>query len=85
MAEMPETLDPVGVEIEVVLGQTKMPVHQLLRMGRGAIIELSTAESEDVLVLANDMPIARASVHVEGGRINVAITRMLARSPLVRN
>jgi Type III flagellar switch regulator (C-ring) FliN C-term len=31
------TLDKVSVDITVVLGTTKMPIHQLLRLGRGAI------------------------------------------------
>lgn len=72
-----ETLQPVEVNLEVVLGQTFMPVHQLLRMGRGAVIELQATEDSDVLVSANEMPIARAAVQVEGGKISVAITRML--------
>lgn len=79
MADLDENLDPVDIEIEVLLGETKMPVHQLLRMGRGAVIELGTHEDEDVLVLANDIPIARASVHIDGGKIGIAITRMLMR------
>jgi flagellar motor switch protein FliN len=72
-----DTLQPVRVEVEVVLGHTYMPVHQLLRMGRGAVIELEAKEDSDVLVNANGMPIARAAVQVEGGKISVALTRML--------
>jgi hypothetical protein len=34
------TLDKVGLDIAVVLGSTRMPVHQALPLGRGAIIEL---------------------------------------------
>jgi flagellar motor switch protein FliN/FliY len=74
-----DTLDRVEVDIAVVLGETRMPVHQLLRMGRGAVIELGTRESDDVLLLANDIPIARAQVHVDQGKIAVSITRMLPR------
>ncbi len=29
------TVDQVNVEIEVVVGRTRMPIHHLLRMGRG--------------------------------------------------
>ena len=34
------TIDHVSLDIQVVLGCTDMPVHQVLRLGRGAIIEL---------------------------------------------
>lgn len=81
MSDLDPTLEKVGVEIEVVLGETKMPVHQLLRMGRGAVIELDASESDDVVVLANDVAIARATVHVDGGKIAVSITRMLPAAP----
>ena len=32
----------VKVEISVLLGRSKIPMHQLLRMGRGAVIELDS-------------------------------------------
>jgi flagellar motor switch protein FliN len=81
MNDFATTLDPVLVEIEVLLGETKMPVHQLLRMGRGAIIELDGREDQDLIVLANDIPIAKAQVVVDGGQISIEITKMLPRLP----
>ena len=47
------TLNKVGVDITVVLGTTTMPVHQVLRLGRGAVIELDTTEEDAVSVLAS--------------------------------
>jgi flagellar motor switch protein FliN/FliY len=41
------TLDKVSVDISVVLGTCLMPVHQVLRLGRGAIIELDAGEDDD--------------------------------------
>jgi flagellar motor switch protein FliN/FliY len=61
-----------------------MPVHQVLRLGRGAIIELDTAESDDVKVLANDLPVAKGAVVVNGNKIAVEITELLPRSPELR-
>ena len=43
-----------------------MPIHQLLRMGRGAVITLDSAEGDEVEILANDLPIARGVVVVNG-------------------
>jgi len=41
------TLDKVSLDIQVVLGTTTMPVHQVLRLGRGAIIELDASEDDE--------------------------------------
>ncbi len=72
-------LDQVGLNISVVLGKTQMPIHQMLRMGRGSIIELDATEGEEVQILANDMPIAVGQVVINGNRIGVEVTRMLPR------
>ena len=77
-------LEKVVVELSVVLGATVMPVHQLLRMGRGAVIELDTTEQDDVAIYANEVPVAKGQVIVQGDRIGVSITEVLKRSPEAR-
>ncbi len=67
----------VEVEISVVLGNSVMPVHQLLRMGRGAVIELQTLENEQVSILANNIPVAHGKVNVDGERISITIAKTL--------
>ena len=78
------TLDKVAIDITVVLGTTSMPVHQVLRLGRGAIIELDASEDDDVKILANDLPIAAGSVAVSGNRITVEVSELLPRRPDTR-
>ena len=68
------SLNNVYVEISVVLGKSVLPIHQLLRMGRGAVIELDSYLDDDVLVLANNVPIARGTLVVQGDKIAVSIT-----------
>jgi len=75
------TFENISVDLSIVLGTSQMPVHQLLRMGRGAVIELETMENEDVEILANDIPIARGQVILDGDRIGVSITEVLLRRP----
>ena len=75
------TLDTVSLDITVVLGTTHMPVHQVLRLGRGAIIELDASEGDDVRILANNLPVARGNVVVSGNRIAIEVKEMLPRSP----
>jgi len=67
----------VRVEISVVLGHSVMPVNQLLRMGRGAVIELTTIEDEQVTILANNTPVAYGKVNVDGERISISISKKL--------
>ena len=78
------TLDKVSLDIAVVLGTTVMPVHQVLRLGRGAIIELDATEDDEVKILANNMPVARGTVIVSGNRIAVEVKELMPRSPDVR-
>jgi len=74
-------LDDVAVDISVVLGTTAMPIHQVLRLGRGAIIELDASEDDEVRILANNLPVARGTVVVSGNRIAVEVKQLLPRSP----
>ena len=78
------TIDQVSLDIQVVLGSTDMPVHQVLRLGRGAIIELDATEDDEVKILANNFPVARGIVVVQGNRIAVEIKELLPRAPNVR-
>jgi flagellar motor switch protein FliN len=74
-------LDDVAVDIAVVLGTTSMPIHQVLRLGRGAIIELDASEDDEVHILANNHAVARGTVIVSGNRIAVEVKALLPRSP----
>ncbi len=78
------TFDSISVELSVVLGSSIMPIHQLLRMGRGAVIELEATEDDDVEILANDVPVARGQVILRGEKIGVSVTEVLKRPPEVR-
>ena len=74
------TLDKVSLDIQVVLGTTTMPVHQVLRLGRGAIIELDASEDDEVRILANNFPVAKGTVVVSGNRIAVEVKELLPRA-----
>ena len=68
----------------VVLGTSTMPIHQVMRLSRGAIIELDASEADEVKILANNMPIASGVVLVDRNRIAVEVKRMLPRMPGTR-
>ena len=70
------SLSSVKVEISVVLGRSVIPMHQLLRMGRGAVIELDSKQDDPVLVLANNRAVAKGEIVIDGERIAVSITEL---------
>ena len=78
------TLDKVSLDIAVVLGTSSMPVHQVLRLGRGAIIELDASEDDEVRILVNNLPVAKGTVVVNGNRIAVEVKELLPRAPDLR-
>lgn len=71
----------VDVDLALMLGHTYMPVHQLLRMGRGAVIELDGNENGPFTLFANNHPIADAEVLVDGDRIRAQVMNMRNRDP----
>ena len=68
-------INAVDVEISVVLGRSVLPMSQLLRMGRGAVIPLDAAEGEEVWILANNHPVARGEIEIREDRIAITVTR----------
>ena len=70
-------VDEVKIQISVVLGRAKMPINQLLRMGRGAVIELDATEQDDVDILANNVPVARGEVTIQNDRVAVTVNEVL--------
>ncbi len=64
----------VDIELSVVIGITTMPINRLLKMGRGAIIELNTHVDEHAWVFANNKLIARGEIVVTGNSVGIEIT-----------
>ena len=78
-------VDTVKVEISVVLGKSVIPMQQLLRMGRGAVIELEASEADTVEILANGHPIARGHIMLVGSRLSIELTEIIKKPTVVRD
>tara|TARA_R110000787_G_scaffold1497_13_gene6528 strand:- start:10435 stop:10698 length:264 start_codon:yes stop_codon:yes gene_type:complete len=74
MSEEDKAIEGVDVEISVVLGKAIMPIHQLLKMGRGAVIELDAGADDDAIVLANNKAIAYGGIIIVDDNIGISIT-----------
>jgi len=75
---MASNIDNIKVEISVVLGRSVIPMHQLLRMGRGAVIELDSHQDDPVTILANDKPVAKGEIQIHGDKIGVSVVELLS-------
>ena len=74
------TLDKIEVDIVVELGSAKMPIHHLLRMGRGAVIELDATETDPLRIYANHTLVAHGEVKVDNGQLSVTVTDKVLRA-----
>ena len=72
--EVLSQVEAVDVEISVVLGRSILPMNQLLRMGRGAVIPLDASEHDPVWILANNHPVARGEIEIRDDRIAITVT-----------
>ncbi len=75
-AELEAVFD-VPVRISVVLGRTKMPVSQLLRLDTGTVIELDRQVGEAVEIFINDRLVARGEIVLVESRLGVTMTEII--------
>jgi len=74
---MNKAVSDVAVEISVVLGRATMPIQQLLKMGRGAVIELAATLDDHAWIYANNRLIARGEIIISGDNVAVSISDTL--------
>ena len=67
-------VNALNVEISVVLGRATLPMQQLLRMGRGAVIPLDAKVNDAVWILANNHPVARGEIQISDEKIAISVT-----------
>ncbi len=72
-----ETVSDIPVQVTVVLGRTTMQVNQLLKLGRGAVIELDKKVGEPIDIFVNNKLVARGEVVVVEDRIGVTMTEII--------
>jgi flagellar motor switch protein FliN/FliY len=76
-AEDLEAVFDVPVRISVVLGRTRMPVADLLRMDTGTVIELDRQVGEAVEIFVNDRLVARGEIVLVENRLGVTMTEII--------
>ena len=72
-----EAVYDVPIQISAVLGRSTMPVHQLLKLGRGAVVELDRRVGEAIDIYVNNRLIARGEVVVVDDHLGVTMTEII--------
>lgn len=70
----------VPLEVTAVLGTADMKVSQLLKMGRGAVVQLDRTVGEDIEIKANGNIIALGEVVVVEDHLAVTMTKIFKTS-----
>lgn len=67
----------IPVQLAAVLGKTSMPVSQLLRLGRGAVVELDRKVGEPVEIYVNNRLVARGEVLIVDDHLGITMTEII--------
>lgn len=79
-----ELLMEVELPVSVSFGRTQLPLHDLLRLSTGSIIELDRSVNEPVEIIVNNCVIARGEVVVIEGNYGVRIQEIISRQDRLR-
>ena len=74
----------IPVTVQVILGTTTMPVSNLMRMSRGAIVPLDNRVGEPIDIVVNGRVVARGELVVmddDNTRFGVALTEIVGSGP----
>ncbi len=72
-----ESVYEIPIQVSAVLGKSPMHVSQLLKMGRGAVIELDRKVGEAIDIYINNRLVARGEVVVVEERLGVTMTEII--------
>ena len=67
----------VPVQVSAVLGRATMPVSQLLKLGRGAVVELDRRVGEAIDIYVNNRLVARGEIVVMDDRLGITMTEII--------
>ena len=72
-----EAVYDIPVQVSAVLGKATMQVSQLLKLGRGAVVELDRKVGEAIDIYVNNRLVARGEVVVVDDKLGVTMTEII--------
>lgn len=77
MAKDVTAIYDIPVQVSAVLGRSSMQVSQLLKLGRGAVVELDRKVGEAIDIYVNNRLVARGEVVVVEDKLGVTMTEIV--------
>ncbi|WP_235035419.1 FliM/FliN family flagellar motor switch protein [Roseomonas sp. 18066] len=76
----PRIMD-IPVNVQVVLGNKRLPMAALFDLSRGSVIEFDKKVGEPIDLMANERLIARGEIQItDDGRLSISITEIVSSS-----
>ncbi len=72
-----EAVFDVPVTVSAILGKSAMEVSQLLKLGKGTVVELDRKVGEAIDIYVNDRLVARGEVVLVEDRLGVTMTEII--------
>lgn len=72
----------IPVQVSAILGTATLPVSQLLKLGRGAVIDLDRRVGESIDICVNNRLVARGEIVVVDERLGITMTEIIKGSAL---
>ena len=72
-----EAVYDIPVRVSAVLGKSSMQVNEILKLGRGAVVELDRKVGEAIDIYVNDRLVARGEVVVVDDRLGITMTEII--------
>jgi len=72
-----EAVYNIPVKVSAVLGKTSMKVSQLMKLNKGAIIELDRKVGEAIDIYVNNSLVARGEVVVVDDKLGITMTEII--------
>ena len=72
-----EAVYEIPVQVSAVLGRSTMQVNQILKLGRGAVVQLDRKVGEPIDIYVNNRLVARGEVVIQDERLGVTMTEII--------
>ena len=77
-----EAVYDIPVTVKAVLGSTEMQIHELLKLGRGAVVKLDRKIGDAVDIYVNDRLVARGEIVIQEDQLGITMTEIV-KSPQI--
>ncbi len=71
------SLMDVPVQVDIVLGEARIPIEELMALSPGEVVSLESRISDDVLIYVSDRLMARGRLVIADGQLGVTLSEII--------